>query len=80
MNKETEKVILESLRMLLWENWRKWDKISRNSFSNGECIETNEIIELVGKINKLIEPKDTEPTLPEKTKDALNVSSEVKDE
>ena len=71
MNEEI-KLILENQRMLLWENYRKWDSINiRNG--GGGCIEMSEIVEQVVKINKLIEPKNNEPTLPEKTKDALNV-------
>lgn len=50
MNKEN-KLILESLRMLLWENYRKWDSINLKH-GGGGCVETNEIVELVTKINK----------------------------
>ena len=69
---EFMKLILESQRMLLWENWRKWDRINRKH-GGGGCVETNEIVELIKRINNLIEPQNEELTLPEKTKDALNV-------
>ena len=70
MNEET-KLILESQRMLLWENWRKWDRINRKNGGDGSCVEANEIVELIKKINDVIEPKDREPTLAEQTHDAL---------
>ena len=77
MNKEI-KLILESQRMLLWENYRKWDRISRKNGGDGSCVETNEIVELIKKINNLIKPK-INPTIAERTHDALSdsVSSET---
>ena len=71
MNKETEIVILESLRMLLWENHRKWETINLQN-GGGGCVETNEIKELVERINDILNPTK-EPTPADKTKDALNV-------
>ena len=75
MNEET-KLILENQRMLLWENYRKWEGINLQH-GGGGCIEMNEIIEQVEKINILIKPKDVEPTLQEKTHDALNVKEKI---
>ena len=72
MNKETEKVILESLRMLLWENHRKWDSINIQH-GGGGCIETKEIEELVERINDIIEPT-REPTLEEQTREDFALS------
>ena len=70
MNEEI-KLILESQRMLLWENWRKWNSVSKRNNGDGSCIETNEIEDLVKRINETIKPKDREPTLAEQTNDAL---------
>ena len=70
MNEEI-KLILESQRMLLWENWRKWDRINRQNGGDGSCVETNEVVELVKRINNLIEPK-INPTIAERTHNALS--------
>ena len=70
MNEET-KIILKSLRMLLWENWRKWDKISRDNFGDKKCVETNEIVELVEDINGLLNPKETQESYKESIEESF---------
>jgi len=70
MNK-IEEQILKNQRLLLWENYRKWEKINMNN-GGGGCVEMSEIAEAVMKTNTLLNPIE-KPTLPEKTKDALNV-------
>ena len=69
MNK-IEEQILKNQRLLLWENYRKWDKININN-GGGGCVEMSEIVEAVMKTNTLLNPK-VEPTLPEKTKESLS--------
>jgi len=75
MNK-IEEQILKNQRLLLWENYRKWDKINI-SHGGGGCIEMSEIVDEITETNKLLNPVG-EPTLPERTHDALNVDGEVK--
>lgn len=72
MNK-IEKQILKNQRLLLWENYRKWESINLKHGGNG-CIEMNEIIEEVKATNLLLNPKNTETTEKyiESTKDALS--------
>ncbi len=55
---ENEKLILEALRMLLWENHRKWESINLKH-GGGGCVEINEIVDLVAKINDVLQ-KDGE--------------------
>jgi len=54
-----EELILENQRMLLWENWRKWEMIRLENGGGIESVETSEIIEQVKKINKFLEKKET---------------------
>ena len=70
MNK-IEEQILKNQRLLLWENYRKWERINL-SHGGGGCIEMSEIVEAVTETNTLLNPIEKK-TLPEKTKDALNV-------
>ena len=59
MNKEQE-VILKSLRMLLWENWRKYELIRVVEHPEISSVELDEIKEQVDKINELLEPKKSD--------------------
>jgi hypothetical protein len=74
MNK-IEEQILKNQRLLLWENYRKWEKINLEHGGHG-CIEMSEIVEAVTETNTLLNPI-SEPTLPERIKDALNVKEDV---
>ena len=76
MNKKTEKVILESLRMLLWENWRKYELKRVIEHPNLSSIELDEITELVERINDIINPTK-EPTLEEQTREDFASSGET---
>lgn len=60
MNKET-KLILESLRMLLWENWRKYELIRVTEHPEISSVELNEIADQVEKINAVLNPKEEVP-------------------
>ena len=56
-----EKLILENQRMLLWENWRKYELIFHERGGGCRSVESNEIEEQVKKINNLLNPtKDKE--------------------
>ena len=62
MNK-IEEQILKNQRLLLWENYRKWESINLQH-GGGGCVEMNEITEAVEETNKLLNPKeDKEPYL-----------------
>ena len=74
MNKEIRQ-ILENQKLLLWENYRKWEMINIDN-GGGGCVEMSEIVKAVTETNRLLNPK-VEPILPEKTKDALNVKEDL---
>ena len=72
MNEETEKVILESLRMLLWENWRKYELLFVKHGSGCRSVESNEIEEQVKKINRLLKEDDSEDPIKDKMKGLMD--------
>ena len=75
MNK-IEEQILKNQRLLLWENYRKWESINLEHGGHG-CVEMSEIVEAVTETNTLLHPV-LDKTLPEKTKDDLNVKDKIK--
>ena len=68
MNKETEKVILESLRMLLWENWRKYELLFVEHGGGCRSVESNEIEEQVKKINEILKEDNSEDPIKQEVK------------
>ena len=53
MNK-FERLILENQRMLLWENWRKWEMVRVERGGTLKSVEASEIEEQVKKINNIL--------------------------
>ncbi len=53
MNK-FERLILENQRMLLWENWRKWEMVRVERGGTLQSVELSEIVEQVKKINNVL--------------------------
>ena len=72
MNEETEKVILESLRMLLWENWRKYELLFVEHGGGCRSVESNEIEEQVKKINELLKEDNSEDPIKKEVGEQLN--------
>ena len=68
MNEETEKVILESLRMLLWENWRKYELLFVEHGGGCRSVESNEIEEQVKKINEILKEDNSEDPIKQEVK------------
>jgi len=48
------KLILENQRMLLWENWRKYQLLRAENHPGISSVESNEIEEQVKKINEVL--------------------------